>query len=159
VSLTASFRGQKKIICGKSTIYKNSQNAKKNQKITKLPEKKSLVMRIGWKMHYLQPITGFYDFFLRKTKIFQKFIKPTKNFFWQKQKNTCLMVLNDKPNCQVSRILMNPRPILSDSSEIHPNTKFFQKFIKPTKKIKAFKFKSHVNFMACFCEILRHFLV
>jgi hypothetical protein len=30
------------------------------------------------------------------------------------------MVLNDKPNCQVSRILMNPRPILSDSSENHP---------------------------------------
>jgi hypothetical protein len=27
------------------------------------------------------------------------------------------MILNDKPNCQVSRILMNPRPILSDSSE------------------------------------------
>jgi hypothetical protein len=23
-------------------------------------------------------------------------------------KNTCLMILNDKPNCQVSRILMNP---------------------------------------------------
>jgi hypothetical protein len=30
------------------------------------------------------------------------------------------MVLNDKPNCQVSRILMNPRPILSDPSENHP---------------------------------------
>jgi hypothetical protein len=30
------------------------------------------------------------------------------------------MVLNDKPNCQVSRILMNPRPILSDSSENQP---------------------------------------
>jgi hypothetical protein len=30
------------------------------------------------------------------------------------------MILNDKPNCQVSRILMNPRPILSDSSENDP---------------------------------------
>jgi hypothetical protein len=27
------------------------------------------------------------------------------------------MILNDKPNRQVSRILMNPRPIFSDSSE------------------------------------------
>jgi hypothetical protein len=31
------------------------------------------------------------------------------------------MILNDKPNCQVSRILMNPRPILSDSSENDPS--------------------------------------
>jgi hypothetical protein len=30
------------------------------------------------------------------------------------------MIFNDKPNCQVSRILMNPRPILSDSSENDP---------------------------------------
>jgi hypothetical protein len=30
------------------------------------------------------------------------------------------MILNDKPNCQVSRILVNPRPILSDSSENDP---------------------------------------
>jgi hypothetical protein len=30
------------------------------------------------------------------------------------------MILNDKPNCQVSRILMSPRPILSDSSENFP---------------------------------------
>jgi hypothetical protein len=33
------------------------------------------------------------------------------------------MILNDKPNCQVSRILMNPRPILSDSSENDPPAK------------------------------------
>jgi hypothetical protein len=102
---------------------------------------------------------GILRFFFAQDQNFSKIHKTDKKIFWQKQKNTCLMVLNDKPNCQVSRILMNPRPILSDSSEIHPNTKFFQKFIKPTKKIKAFKFKSHVNFMACFCEILRHFLV
>jgi hypothetical protein len=30
------------------------------------------------------------------------------------------MILNDKPNCKVSRILMNPRPIFSNSSEIDP---------------------------------------
>jgi hypothetical protein len=30
------------------------------------------------------------------------------------------MILNDKPNCQVSRVLMNPRPILSDRSENDP---------------------------------------
>jgi hypothetical protein len=34
------------------------------------------------------------------------------------------MILNDKPNCQVSRILMNPRPILSDSSENDPETNY-----------------------------------
>jgi hypothetical protein len=27
------------------------------------------------------------------------------------------MILNDKPNCQVPRILMNPRPIFSNRSE------------------------------------------
>jgi hypothetical protein len=90
-------------------------------------------MRIGWKMHYLQPITWFYDFFLRKTKIFQNFIRSTKNFFWPKQKNTCLMVLNDKPNCQVSSILMNPRPILSDSSKIYCFC-FFEQYRSRIKK-------------------------
>jgi hypothetical protein len=33
------------------------------------------------------------------------------------------MILNDKPNFQVSRILMSPRPILSDSSENDPGGK------------------------------------
>jgi hypothetical protein len=27
------------------------------------------------------------------------------------------MIMNDKPNCQVSRILMNPRPIYGKRSE------------------------------------------
>jgi hypothetical protein len=36
------------------------------------------------------------------------------------------MILNDNPNCQVSRILMNPRPILSDSSENHPTLNTFK---------------------------------
>jgi hypothetical protein len=43
------------------------------------------------------------------------------------------MVLNDKPNCQVSRILMNPRPILSDSSENHPLERYFNKKSKLSK--------------------------
>jgi hypothetical protein len=30
------------------------------------------------------------------------------------------MILNDKPNCQVSMTLMNPRLILSDRSENDP---------------------------------------
>jgi hypothetical protein len=31
-----------------------------------------------------------------------------KKFFWQKQKSMdFMMILNDKPNCQVSKILMN----------------------------------------------------
>jgi hypothetical protein len=32
-------------------------------------------------------------FFFAQTQHFQKFIKPTKKFFWQKQK--CLTILND----------------------------------------------------------------
>jgi hypothetical protein len=127
VSLTASFRGskvRKKIIREKSKIYKNSQKEIKIKKLPNYLQKKCLVMKIGWKMHYLQPITWFYAFFLRKTNIFLKFIKPTKYFFWPKQKNTCLMILNDKPICQVSRILMNPRPMLSDSSENDPYVKW-----------------------------------
>jgi hypothetical protein len=43
------------------------------------------------------------------------------------------MILNDKPNCQVSRILLNPRPILSDSSENDPEfsveKKLFYKYL------------------------------
>jgi hypothetical protein len=38
------------------------------------------------------------------------------------------MILNDKPNCQVSRILMNPRPILFDSSENDPGLQYANKF-------------------------------
>jgi hypothetical protein len=72
-------------------------------------------------------------FFLRKTKFIHKFIKPTKKIFRPKQKNTCLVILNHKPNCQVSRILMNPRPILSDSSENHPTGKLV--LLKSTVKI------------------------
>jgi hypothetical protein len=63
VSLTASFWGsevRKKIIRGKSKIYKNSQNAIKIKKSPHYLQKKGLVMRIGWKMHYLQP--SFKDF-------------------------------------------------------------------------------------------------
>jgi hypothetical protein len=61
------------------------------------------------------------QFFFAQDQNYSKIHKTDKKIFRPKQKNTCLMVLNDKPNCQVSRILMNPRPILSDSSENHPN--------------------------------------
>jgi hypothetical protein len=46
---------------------------KKNQKITKLPSKKVLSYRIGWKLHHLQPKQNF-----------KKFIKQTKKFFLAK---------------------------------------------------------------------------
>jgi hypothetical protein len=49
---------------------------------------------------------------------FSKIHKTDKKFFWPKQKNTCLIILNDKPNCQVSGILMNPRPIFFHCSEV-----------------------------------------
>jgi hypothetical protein len=77
-------------------------------------------MRIGWKMHYLQPITWFYIFFFAQDQNFSKIHKTDKKIILAKTKKTCLMILNDKPNCQVSRILMIPRPILSDSSENDP---------------------------------------
>jgi hypothetical protein len=123
MSLTASFWGskvRKKIIREKSKIYKNSQNAIKFKKSPNNLQKKCLVMRIGWKMLYLQAVTWFYDFFLRKTKIFQKFIKSTKDFFGQNKKICVLWYWMINQIAKVSRILMNPRPILSDSSENDP---------------------------------------
>jgi hypothetical protein len=40
-------------------------------------------------------------------------------FFWPKQKKyVSYMILNDKPNLQVSRILINPRPIYIKRSEM-----------------------------------------
>jgi hypothetical protein len=38
------------------------------------------------------------------------------------------MILNDKPNCQVSRILMNPRPIYVKGSENDSNLYMAQHF-------------------------------
>jgi hypothetical protein len=48
---------------------------------------------------------------------FSKIHKTEKNICLAKTKNTSLMILNDKPNCQVSRILINPRPIYVKRSE------------------------------------------
>jgi hypothetical protein len=105
VSLTVSFRGskvRKKIIREKSKIYKTSQNALKIRKSPNYLKKSARMTMEDWN--------------------FSKIHKTNKNFFWPKQKNQCLMILNDKPNWQVSRILMNLRPILSDSSENDPSS-------------------------------------
>jgi hypothetical protein len=56
------------------------------KKLLNYLQKKCLVMRIGGKIHYLQPLTWFNDFFFGKTKFFQNFIKPTKIFFGQNKK-------------------------------------------------------------------------
>jgi hypothetical protein len=105
----------------KPKIYKNSQNAKKNQKNTKLPSKKVLSHENRLKNALFTANNLILPFFFAQDQNFSKIHKTDKNYFWPKQKNTtCLMILNDKPNCQVSRILMNPRPILSDSSENDP---------------------------------------
>jgi hypothetical protein len=65
--------------------------------------------------------------FFARDQIFSKIHKTDKNFFLaktkklnNKQKNKCLIILNDKPNCQVSKILMNPRPIFLNRSENDP---------------------------------------
>jgi hypothetical protein len=73
-------------------------------------------MRIGGKNALFIANNVILRFFLGMTKIH----KTDINFFWPKHKNTCLMILNDNPNCQVSRILMNPRPIFSNRSENDP---------------------------------------
>jgi hypothetical protein len=49
-------------------------------------------------------------FFGARPKFFKN-SKTDKIFFWEKQKNTFLMILNDKAKCQISRILMKPRRI------------------------------------------------
>jgi hypothetical protein len=48
---------------------------------------------------------------------FSKIHKIDQKLFLAKTKNKCFMILNDKPNCQVSTILMNPRPIHVKRSE------------------------------------------
>jgi hypothetical protein len=53
--------------------------------------------------------------------LFSKIHKTEKKNLWPKQKITCFILLNDKPNYQVSRILMNPRPIFWNRSENDPH--------------------------------------
>jgi hypothetical protein len=52
----------------------------KNQKITKLPSKKVLSHENRWKNALFIALKVLLRFFLRKTKNFQKFIKPTKKY-------------------------------------------------------------------------------
>jgi hypothetical protein len=56
-------------------------------------------------------------FFLRTTKFLKNAPDQQKKIYWPKQKNTCFMILNDKPNCQVSKFLMSPLPIYLKRSE------------------------------------------
>jgi hypothetical protein len=94
-------------------------------------------------------------FFFAQDQNFSKIHKTDKKIFRSKQKNTCLMILKDKPNCQVSRILMNPRPILSDSSENDPNAKNILKIwvlwrLKIRERIHEYRIWS------CFKNLERH---
>jgi hypothetical protein len=52
-----------------------------------------------------------YRFFFCQDPIFSKIHKTVKKSPWPKPKNLCLMILNDKLNCQVSSIFMNPQSI------------------------------------------------
>jgi hypothetical protein len=61
------------------------------------------------------------DFFVAQDQNFSKIHKTDKNFFWPKQTNTCLMILNDKPNCQDSRILMSPRSFFQIAQRMTQN--------------------------------------
>jgi hypothetical protein len=89
---------------------------------------------------FLLPITWFYDFFLRK--------KSLQKFIWPKQENTCLIILNDKPNCQVSRVLINPIPIFSVTQTIKINN-----FSLPVK-IFCWKIIPHLLHFVCVCPTL-----
>jgi hypothetical protein len=114
------FRGSKvtqKIIREISKSYKNSQIVEKIKKSLNYLKKSAYSWKSEEKWIIYRQLRDLTIIFLRKTKIFQKFIKPTKKFFWPKQKKTCVMILNDKPNCQVSRILMDLRPIYVKRSE------------------------------------------
>jgi hypothetical protein len=85
-------------------------------------------------------------FLFAQDQKFSKIHKTDKNFFLAKSKNTCLMILNDKPNWQISMILMSPFPILSDSSENYPNLERGQ-LIPSTLKLKELEFeKTFLNF-------------
>jgi hypothetical protein len=117
VSLTGSFRGSKvrqKKIFEISNIYKNSHNA---LKIKKLPSKNVLSHEHRWKNALFIAKNVILRFFFAQDQNFSKFHKTYKKNVWPKQKNRCLIIFNDKPNCQVSRILMNPRPIYLNCSE------------------------------------------
>jgi hypothetical protein len=67
----------------------------KIKKITKLPSKKVPSLANQWKNALF---TVNYEikryFFCSKSKFFRKNHQIDKNFFWKKQKNTFLMILN-----------------------------------------------------------------
>jgi GTP cyclohydrolase I len=56
------------------------------------------------------------------------------------------MIMNDKPNCQVSRILMNPRPIYGKRSE---NDSIAQKKNYKKSKNEAVRSRSVDCFLHC----------
>jgi hypothetical protein len=109
VSLTASFRGskvRKKIILEKSNIYKNSQNAIKIKKTANYLKKMlSLENRLKYALFTANKVI--LRFFFEQDQNFLKIHNTDGQNFWRNQKNACLTILNDKPNCQVSMILMN----------------------------------------------------
>jgi hypothetical protein len=71
-------------------------------------------MRIGEKIYYLSVNNVI---FFGQNQNFPKIHKTEKKIYVAQTKNTCLIILTDKQNCQVSRILMNPRPFFLNRSE------------------------------------------
>jgi hypothetical protein len=67
---------------------------KKNQKITKLPSKKVLSRENRWKNALFIVNNVILRFFLAQDQHFSKNHKTDRKFFWSKQKNTCLIVIN-----------------------------------------------------------------
>jgi hypothetical protein len=105
VSLIAWFRGSKvrqKIIREKLKNFLIFSKCNKNQKITKIPLKKKCLEN-RWKNALFTANNVILRFFFWQNEIFSKIHKTVSYDI-------------DKQNSQVSRILMNPRPIFSNRS-------------------------------------------
>jgi hypothetical protein len=83
----------------------------KNQKMIKLPSKKVPNHDNYWINELFTVNYVIKQFCFAHDQNFSKIHQIDKKLFWPKQKNMYLIILNGKPNCQVSRILMKSWPI------------------------------------------------
>jgi hypothetical protein len=114
MSLTAWFLGSKfrKIISEKSKIYNTSQNTSKiKTTLNYLKREPNHVKFVEKCIIYSQLRDLSILIFCSSQKKSKIHRSIDKNFFGPKQTNAYLMILYDKLYCQISRILMNPRPI------------------------------------------------
>jgi hypothetical protein len=92
----------------------------KNQKITKLPSKSAWSWE-RWKNALFIANNVILRFFFAQEQNFSKIHKTDKEIFLAKK--SFLIILNDKPNSKLSRILMNPRTNFLNRLENDSNVK------------------------------------